>query len=92
MNKIAEIIENKNRKTILEESIYETYTRELCTQCKNRNNNKDLCKITVNLKREAQCVNYEKCMQNKCKTCKDSEKCNDKNNTKNRKSIRKDRV
>lgn len=76
-NTIKEIIANKKRRTKLEETIYETYKRELCTQCKNRYNNKDLCEIRVNIKNEAQCINYERCMKNQCKTCKNREKCND---------------
>lgn len=75
MNKIHEILKVKTRNKT-EETIYETYKRELCTQCKNKHNDKDLCKITVTQDREAQCVNYERCMKNKCKTCKDNTKCN----------------
>ena len=75
MNTIEEILKVKRRNKT-EETIYETYKRELCTQCKNRNNKVDLCDIRVNIKNEAQCVNYERCMKNKCKTCKDNEKCN----------------
>ena len=62
MNTIEEII-NKKR-------------QELCVTCKNRNNDKDLCDIRVNSKNEANCLNYEHCMKNKCKTCKNNEKCN----------------
>ena len=76
MNKISEIIEKKQRKTITEETIYETYKRTLCVECENRRNDKDLCKITVTQDREARCTNYERCMKNKCKTCKDNTKCN----------------
>ena len=76
MNKISEIIANKKRKTLTEETIFETHKRELCMQCNNRNNNKDLCRITVTQDREARCDSYERCMQNKCKTCKDNLKCN----------------
>ena len=74
-NTIEEILKVK-RKNKTEETIYETYKRELCTQCKNKNNNKDLCRITVTRDRKARCTNYERCMKNKCKTCKDNEKCN----------------
>lgn len=74
-NTIEEILKVKRRNKT-EEKIYETYKRELCTQCKNKDNDKDLCDIRVNIKNEAQCVNYERCMKNKCKTCKDNEKCN----------------
>ena len=71
-NKIGEIIANKKRNTITEETIYETYKRDLCSRCANRGNNKDLCRITVTRYRKARCVNYEKCMKNKCK---DNLKC-----------------
>lgn len=43
--------------------------------CKNRFNILDLCKITVTKDNKAQCINFERCMQNKCKTCKDNQKC-----------------
>ena len=76
MNKISEIIANKQRKTITEETIYETYKRTLCVECENRRNDKDLCKITVTLDRKAQCFNYERCMKNQCKTCRKCEECN----------------
>ena len=75
MNKISEIIANKKRKTITEESIYETYAREICSRCNNRKNNKDLCRITVTKDREARCDSYEPCMKNKCKTCRNNQKC-----------------
>ena len=74
MNKIAEILEVKTRNKT-EETIYETYRRELCTQCKNKHNDKDLCKITVTRDQKARCFSYERCMKNKCKTCKNSEEC-----------------
>ncbi len=74
-NTIEEILKVKRRNKT-EETIYETYKRELCTQCKNKNNDKDLCKITVTQDRKARCTNYERCMKNKCKTCKNNEKCN----------------
>ena len=76
MNTIEEIIKNKKRKTITEETIYDTYKRVLCKECKNRNNNRDLCKITVTLDQRARCYSYEKCMQKKCKTCNNNQKCN----------------
>ena len=75
MNTIEEIIKNKKRKTLTEETIYDTYKRVLCKDCSNRNNNKDLCHITVTLDRKARCYSYEKCMQRKCKTCKEESKC-----------------
>lgn len=74
-NTIEEILKVKTRNKT-EETIYETYKRELCTQCKNKNNNKDLCKITVTRDKKARCFSYERCMKNKCKTCKDNAKCN----------------
>lgn len=74
-NTIEEILKVKRRNKT-EETIYETYKRELCTRCKNRNNKVDLCDIRVNIKNEAQCVNYERCMKNKCKTCRKNEECN----------------
>ncbi|HAB66538.1 MAG TPA: hypothetical protein DCE23_04125 [Firmicutes bacterium] len=76
MNKIGEIIANKQRKTITEETIYETYKRTLCAECENKHNDKDLCKITVTRDQKARCFNYESCMKNKCKTCKRNQKCN----------------
>ena len=44
--------------------------REECKNCKNRFNILDLCKITVTGDNKAKCLDFEKCMQNKCKTCK----------------------
>lgn len=75
MNKISEIIENKKRKTLTEETIYETYVRDLCSRCSNRGNKKDLCKITVTRDLKAICYSYDRCIKNKCKTCKDESKC-----------------
>lgn len=80
MNTIEEILKNKKRKTLTEETIYETYKRDLCSRCANRNNDKDLCKITVTRDRKARCYSYEKCMKKKCKTCKDNLKCEEQNN------------
>lgn len=75
MNKVIEILEVKRRNKT-EETIYETHVKEKCTQCKNKNNNKDLCKITVTKDQKARCDSYERCMKNKCKTCKKCEECN----------------
>ena len=75
MNTIQEIIKNKKRKTLTEETIYETYKRDLCSRCVNRNKKEDLCHITVTLDRKARCYSYEKCMKNQCKTCKNNIKC-----------------
>ena len=80
MNTIEEIIKNKKRKTLTEESIYETYKRVLCKECSNRGNSKDLCRITVTRDQKAKCYNYEKCMQRQCKTCKDNLRCEEQNN------------
>ena len=74
MNKIQEILEVKRRNKT-EETIYETYKRTLCVECENRRNEKDLCKITVTRDLKARCFNYERCMKNQCKTCKNSEEC-----------------
>ena len=75
MNKIQEILEVKRRNKT-EETIYETYKRTLCVECENRRNDKDLCKITVTRDLKARCFNYERCMKNKCKTCRKNEECN----------------
>lgn len=74
-NTIEEILKVKIRNKT-EETIYETYKRTLCVECENRRNDKDLCKITVTQDRKARCTNYDRCMKNKCKTCKDNTKCN----------------
>ena len=74
MNKIVEILEIKRRNNI-EENIYETYKRTLCVTCKNKNNNKDLCSITKTQDKRARCFNYERCIKNQCKTCKNKEEC-----------------
>ena len=50
--------------------------KQECKNCKNRFNILDLCKITVTGDNKAKCLDFEKCMQNKCKTCKEREKCN----------------
>lgn len=50
-----------------------------CKNCKNRFNILDLCKITVTKDNKARCVNFAKCMQNKCKTCKSKNKCEKEN-------------
>lgn len=76
MNTIEEIIKNKKRKTLTEESIYDTYKRVLCKDCSNRNNHEDLYKITVTIDQKAKCTSYERCMKNQCKTCKKCEECN----------------
>lgn len=75
MNTLEEILKVKRRNKT-EETIYETYVKENCTQCKNKHNNKDLCRITVTRDRKARCDSYDRCMKNKCKTCKENLKCN----------------
>ena len=40
------------------ETIYETYVRQICSNCKNRN--LDLCNIRRNIKGNLQCAYYEK--------------------------------
>lgn len=74
MKRIIDILENKKRNK-LEESIYETYKRTLCTKCNNKHNDKDLCNITRTLDNKVVCFNYDRCMKNQCKTCKYNEKC-----------------
>ncbi len=49
--------------------------KQECKNCKNRFNILDLCKITVTKDNKAKCLDFEKCMQNKCKTCKSKIKC-----------------
>ena len=70
MNTIEEIINKKN------DNIYETYEKEICSECANRSNTKDLCNIVVTIEKKARCINYEKCMKNQCKTCKENLNCN----------------
>lgn len=62
MNTIQEILKSKN--------IYQRYIEEICTNCNNKKNDKDLCKITKKIDNTLKCENYERCMQNKCNTCK----------------------
>lgn len=49
--------------------------REECKNCKNRFNILDLCKITVTGDNKAKCLDFEKCMKNKCKTCFNKKVC-----------------
>ena len=42
----------------MSETIYETYTRTVCSNCKNRK--LDLCNIRKNIKGNLKCVYYEK--------------------------------
>ena len=56
---------------------YERYKEYICNNCINKDNKEDLCHITKTIDNSYKCINYEKCMKNKCKTCKDCEKCNE---------------
>ena len=69
MNTIEQILKKKNI------NIFEIYTKAICIDCDNKNNDRDLCKITRRIDNTVKCYNYERCMQNKCKTCKESKKC-----------------
>ena len=60
MNTIEEILKKKMKE---------------CKNCKNRFNILDLCRITITKDRKAQCMNFEKCMQIKCKSCKNRKNC-----------------
>lgn len=40
------------------ETIYETYTRQICTNCKNKK--LELCNIKRNINGNLQCIYYEK--------------------------------
>ena len=75
MNTIEEILKSKKRKTLSEETIYETYKRVLCKDCSNRENSKDLCKITITQDRKAKCYSYEKYIKNKCHGCSKEKEC-----------------
>ncbi len=46
------------KEKLISESIYETYTKTLCINCKNRK--LDLCNIRRNVKGNLQCCYYEK--------------------------------
>lgn len=43
---------------ITKESIYQTYVRTICSNCKNRH--LDLCHITIDMNGKARCRYYEK--------------------------------
>ena len=75
MDTLEETNEKGKIKILTEETIYDTYKRVLCEECNNRYNDKDLCNIVVNINKEAQCFNYDRCMKNQCKTCKEHDKC-----------------
>ena len=67
MNTLEEILKSKN--------LYEYYVKKLCINCANKDNDKDLCKITLRTNGSVKCDNYERCMTTKCKTCEDEKKC-----------------
>lgn len=69
MNTIKEILKKKNINT------FEIYSKVICQECNNKNNDEDLCKITRRIDNTVKCYNYERCMQNKCNTCKENKKC-----------------
>lgn len=71
MNTIEEIMKMKN------ETIYEAYVRIICPECENRDEpvERDLCHIVKTIGNSARCVNYKRCMENKCNTCIDNNKC-----------------
>ena len=75
MNTIEEIIKSKRRKTITEETLYETYKRDLCNRCANKKNTKELCRITITRDLKAKCDSYEKCMKKQCHGCDDENEC-----------------
>jgi len=67
MNTIEEILENKNT--------YKRYKEEICPRCINKNNKIDLCKVTRRIDNTVKCINFSKCMKNKCNTCEDEKEC-----------------
>lgn len=67
MNTIEEILRSKNT--------LNRFVEAICAECNNKHNTKDLCNITYTLNGTMKCVNYERCMTNKCKTCNKEEEC-----------------
>lgn len=67
MNTIGEILKSKNA--------FEEYRDNLCVNCNNKYNDKDLCNITRRIDNTVKCDNYSKCMRNKCNTCVNIKKC-----------------
>lgn len=67
MNTIEEILRSKN--------IFEYYAEKLCVSCNNRYNTMDLCDIRKRRDGTVKCLNYSRCMTNKCKTCNKEEEC-----------------
>lgn len=66
-NTIEEILKSKN--------IFEYYVEKLCIDCSNKDNTEDLCRITRRIDNTVHCINYSRCMQRKCKDCRDENKC-----------------
>lgn len=48
---------------------------EKSKNCTNRYNVLDMYKNNITKNKKAQSINYAQCMQNKCKTCKEKQKC-----------------
>ena len=67
MNTIEEILRSKNT--------LNRFIEVICSECNNKHNTKDLCTITHTLDGTIKCVNYERCMKNKCKTCEEENNC-----------------
>lgn len=57
------------------ETLYEEYAREICKECNNKGNDKDLCEIRVTIDNTAKCMNYERCMKTQCNRCKNEREC-----------------
>lgn len=49
------------------------YIKNNCS--KHKNHKKKMQKVTKRHNNSIICFSYERCMKNKCKTCKNSEKC-----------------
>ena len=67
MNTIEEILRSKNT--------LNRFIEVICSECNNKHNTKDLCNITHTIDGTMKCVNYERCMTNKCKTCEKEKNC-----------------
>ena len=68
-------MKNKRNNRKKNETIYETYARVICPDCSNRHNVNDLCEVRVTQDNTAKCMNFKRCMENQCKTCRYREKC-----------------
>lgn len=55
---------NTTEKTI-KKNIYKYYVEVLCSNCINKDNNKDLCRITNTIDNTLKCINYDICMKDK---------------------------